>query len=242
MQKYTFIQKEKILKSIEKINESSYLNKISLIIQENNIDHPIHIEEDKGTTLFFENLKDNTYKLIEEVFEQYKQDKKNKKKIFKKHKLSDIIDINEQARAEEMRGLTNHEVTMMRRREYDETINNDSDKLELSDKEFTTIKENDSCTLESSLPKKKILKSKDTKDTKETKNTKDTKDTKETKNTKNTKNTKDTKETKNTKNTKDTKDTKKTKNTKDTKETKKTKNTKDTKETKKTKNTKDTKN
>ena len=144
MQKYTFAQKEKILKFIEKIDDASYLNDISLIIQTHNIDHPIHIEEGKGTSLFFENLSDITYQKIEEVLEKFKKDKKLPKKTFKKHQLSDVVDIEEQERAKELKGLTNHEVTMMRRREYDETINNDSDKLELSDKEFTTIKESES--------------------------------------------------------------------------------------------------
>ena len=142
---YTFKKKEKLIKQIEKIKDINYLEKISLIIQNNNPDQPLNINE-SGTSLYFENLSDKTYMEIEKVIKEYKNNiKKNRKNKYKKTKLSDIVDIEEYKKMEELKKYTNSEVTILKRREFDDaTSQTDRNKLIMSDQEFNNIRESES--------------------------------------------------------------------------------------------------
>lgn len=142
---YTFKKKEKLIKQIEKIKDITYLEKISLIIQNNNPDQPLNINE-SGTSLYFENLSDKTYMEIEKVIKEYKNNiKKNSKNKYKKTKLSDIVDIEEYKKMEQLKKYTNSEVTIIKRREFDDaTSQTDRNKLIMSDQEFNNIRESES--------------------------------------------------------------------------------------------------
>jgi hypothetical protein len=158
MDVYTHDKIQKLATEIEKLKDIVILTKISTTIQELNSDHHINVNN-TGTTLYFDDLSNETYIELEKIILEYKSLNKSIN-IKRKHKLSDIVDLEEQAKTEELRGMTNHEITMLRRREYDEAINTDTEKLELSDQEFTTLRESDSNKDEKQSKTKKTRKTK----------------------------------------------------------------------------------
>lgn len=138
MSQYTYEDKKKLLKSIEKIEDRKCLKKISQIIVKLNPDHPMSVNE-SGTSLYFDNLNEKTYKKLEEYVSEYLEEMKSRNKKYKKKKLSDIVDVEDHKRNEELKKFTNSEATMIRRREFDESINVEHDKLIISDQEYNTI-------------------------------------------------------------------------------------------------------
>ena len=90
MSQYAYEDKKKLLKSIEKIDNQKCLKKISQIIVKLNPDHPMSVNE-SGTSLYFDNLSEKTYKKIEDFISEYLDEIKKIKRNIKKKNFQTLL-------------------------------------------------------------------------------------------------------------------------------------------------------